>query len=358
MLRSLKIENFRCFQTFELQQLGRLNLLVGTNNSGKTSILEAVQLLCSQNFSKVLQEMMIGRGEYNWLAGKGNNKELDIRHLFYGHEIKVGSEFSIFGSARNIDKKLVLYIVSSDQVYEYENTGSLTLAVHYFGSEDGWEDEAFYVPLSTHQSLSTNFREEESNPWGVKTQYVTTSSLTNEDMMELFDQIVLMPEEDMIIESLQIIEPRVERIASVGSGKSLLPLDLPGGLIIRLASSNQRIPLGNMGDGMRRILGLTLAIVNARDGVLLVDEIDAGLHYSAMSDMWKLIWETAKRLNVQVFATTHNSDCWTSLAAIANTENPSEEGITIQRIEKDKPSSIVFTERQVVIAAERGIEVR
>jgi AAA15 family ATPase/GTPase len=89
-----------------------------------------------------------------------------------------------------------------------------------------------------------------------------------------------------------------------------------------------------------------------------VDEIDTGLHFSAMSSMWKLIWETAKRLNVQVFATTHSIDCLTSLSAIASTENPSEEGITIQRIEKDKPTSVVFTERQVVIAAEQGIEVR
>lgn len=58
------------------------------------------------------------------------------------------------------------------------------------------------------------------------------------------------------------------------------------------------------------MLGLALAIVNARNGFLLVDEIDTGLHFSAMYDMWKLIWKTAKRLNVQVFATTHNSDCF------------------------------------------------
>jgi predicted ATP-dependent endonuclease of OLD family len=77
-----------------------------------------------------------------------------------------------------------------------------------------------------------------------------------------------------------------------------------------------------------------------------------------MSDMWKMLWETAKRLNVQIFATTHSNDCWTSLADIANAENPSEDGITIHRIEKGKPNSIVFTERQIAIAAERNIEVR
>lgn len=64
MLRSLKIENFRCFQSFELQQLGRLNLLVGMNNSGKTSILEAIQLLVSQSNLKKLANGMINRGEY------------------------------------------------------------------------------------------------------------------------------------------------------------------------------------------------------------------------------------------------------------------------------------------------------
>ncbi|MFM6100144.1 MAG: AAA family ATPase, partial [Dolichospermum sp.] len=66
MLKSIKIENFRCFKSFELQQLGRINLLVGENNSGKTSILEAIQLLCSRTNLEPLGEIMINRGEYFW----------------------------------------------------------------------------------------------------------------------------------------------------------------------------------------------------------------------------------------------------------------------------------------------------
>jgi predicted ATPase len=68
MLKTLRIENFRCFQTFELQQLGQLNLLVGMNNSGKTSILEAIQLLTAQLNLEALREVMLGRGEYIWLS--------------------------------------------------------------------------------------------------------------------------------------------------------------------------------------------------------------------------------------------------------------------------------------------------
>ncbi|MBR8836809.1 MAG: AAA family ATPase [Stigonema ocellatum SAG 48.90 = DSM 106950] len=86
MLRTLRIENFRCFQAFELQQLGKLNLLVGTNNSGKTSILEAVQLLNSQSNLESLREVMIGRGEYILNDEGAGGSELDVRHLFYGHE--------------------------------------------------------------------------------------------------------------------------------------------------------------------------------------------------------------------------------------------------------------------------------
>jgi len=191
---------------------------------------------------------------------------------------------------------------------------------------------------------------------GLKTQFITSSSLTPEEMINLFNKVVLTDEEDFVIEALQSIEPKIARIAP-GEIKFREPSSRIG-FKVRLSDSDQPIPIGSMGDGIWRILGLALAVVNARNGVLLVDEIDTGLHFSVMSDMWRLIWKTATRLNVQVFATTHNSDCWTSLDAIASIENPSPEGITIQRIEKGKSSSIVFTERQVVIAAEQGIEVR
>ena len=77
-----------------------------------------------------------------------------------------------------------------------------------------------------------------------------------------------------------------------------------------------------------------------------------------MLDMWTIICQVAKKLNVQVFATTHNSDCWKSLAAVANSEKSLENGITIQRIEKGKPTSVIFDEEEMMIAAERDIEVR
>lgn len=363
MLKSLRIENFRCFQTFELQQLGRLNLLVGTNNSGKTSILEAVQLLASQSSLDVLRDVMHIRGEYILNDERNDRQELDIRHLFYGHEIDEGSRFSItgtsdIGASNNRGEGIVVSVEHTGQLNLFEDLRELVLVVEWLGDEG----ESIKLPLSLKEGLPLDYvrrirRDLRNSTERTRTQFVTSSSLTVERMIELFDQVVLTPEENLVIQALQTIEPTIERIASVGSNKHRY-IGSRNGFIVRFSGGDHRVPIGSMGDGVWRILGLTLAIVNARNGVLLVDEIDTGFHFSTMSDMWKLIWETAKQLNVQVFATTHNSDCWTSLAAIANAESPSEQGITIQRIERNKPNSIVFTERQVVIAAERGIEVR
>jgi AAA15 family ATPase/GTPase len=177
--------------------------------------------------------------------------------------------------------------------------------------------------------------------------FLTSSSLTIKKMIELFEQIVLTPEEDLVIEALQIIEPTLKRIAVFRDN-----------FVVLLSNNTERIPLGNMGDGIQKILGLALALVNSKDGILLVDEIDTGLHFMTISKMWKLVWETAKKLNVQVFATTHNSDCWTGLTELIDPDNEREDGITLHRIEKDKPHSILLGESEIAIAVERGIEVR
>jgi predicted ATP-dependent endonuclease of OLD family len=64
-----------------------------------------------------------------------------------------------------------------------------------------------------------------------------------------------------------------------------------------------------MGDGMRRILGIASSAVTAENSILLVDEIDTGLHYQTQTNLWRLIVDISQRLNVQVFATTHSWDC-------------------------------------------------
>ncbi|MFN6530864.1 AAA family ATPase [Nostoc sp. ChiSLP03a] len=378
MLKTIKIENFRSFQSFELQQLGRVNLLVGKNNIGKTSILEAIQLLCSRNNLDPLRKTMTNRSEYFFDDERSERRlssaqDLDVRHLFYGHEIELGSKFSITGTNGNIQEELVVSI----EKRKISSTEQLSLFPEFLYDEVsdalreldfsinwiyGQEEKPWRLPLSANGGLPIEDYPRQLRRYTKnsvpKIQFITSSSLETEKMIELFDQIVLTPEEKLVEQALHRIDSKIQRIAPVSSRKSRYSLDSRGGFFVLLSDSNQRVPIGSMGDGIWRILGLALATVCAKDGYLFVDEIDTGLHFTAMSDMWKLIWETAKRLNVQVFATTHNSDCWTSLATIAEQEDANEDGIRIHRIEKGKETSVVFTEPQIVIAAEREIEVR
>lgn len=355
MLKSLKIENFRCFPFFEMQQLGRLNLIVGTNNSGKTSILEALRLLLNTPFNfdfEVLAEIITDRSEYV-INDEDQDRNLVVHHLFYNHYVDIDSKFAISGKSFD-DKQLELIVSIKNKKIDVDQE-SLCLCVKRLISSMVVEtpfklSSEGILSLKILRSATNNLSHSKSS-----IQFVNSSSLTTEEALNLFEDTVLTPEEDLVIQALQIIEPRIKRIAPL-IGKNGYK-GSRGSFVVQ-TTENQRIPIGSMGDGMWRILGLALAIVNAKDGVLLVDEIDTGLHFTVMSDMWKMLWETAKRLNVQIFATTHSNDCWKSLADIANAENPSEDGITIHRVEKGKTHSIVFTEDEIAIAAEEGIEVR
>lgn len=381
MLKSIKIENFRGFQSFELQQLGRVNLLVGKNNSGKTSILEAIQLLCSRTNLEPMGEAMMNRGEYFWNNFQRAERELDICHLYCGHEIQPNSKFSVSG-INDHAKEEILFTIGTRKIYpddlnqelnredsnldneSYLEVQGLSLKVHWTHGKD--IEQIITFPLSDSNGIPLTYIRRSSRDThnsAPRSILITSSSLTTAKMTELFEEVVLTSEEKLLEEALQTVDSRIERIASVNVQK-VSPLrlrsdfDSRSGFVVRLSDTEQRIPIGSMGDGIWRILGLALATVCAKDGYLFVDEIDTGLHFTAMSDMWRMIWETAKRLNVQVFATTHNSDCWMSLASIAQRDDATEDGIRIHRIEQGKDKSIVFTEPQIVIAADREIEVR
>ena len=89
---------------------------------------------------------------------------------------------------------------------------------------------------------------------------------------------------------------------------------------------------------------------------MLVDEIDTGLHYTVMSQMWKLIFNAAREFDVQVFATTHSYDCIYSLAQICS--GSPHDHVTVQRIDPGKTKATPYDEDELTVAASREIEVR
>jgi AAA15 family ATPase/GTPase len=128
--------------------------------------------------------------------------------------------------------------------------------------------------------------------------------------------------------------------------------------IVRIAGMNEPIPLRSLGDGMQRMLGIALALVNAKDGVLLVDEVENGLHYTILPQLWRLIFETARRLNVQVFATSHSWECIQAFQQAAE-EDTESEGLLIRlQLKGEEIVAVVVDEEHLGIATSERIEVR
>lgn len=367
MIKNLQISNFRGFRYLRAEELGRVNLLVGTNNSGKTSVLEAIELLASNGDPGTIIGSLERRSEIREpRSGTSDSRRTaTIAHLFTGHRLDLGSEILIEGERRaGAEQSLRLTVEAQpeedadvEQVDlfkdEEANDGPLRLRIRNSNTS------AKSVPL-VDGGIDIRYRRRwdlPSKEGSISPIFIPTTALSSREVKQLFDQTVLTPEEDLVIEALRSIEPTVQRLASVSSARTPYRSADRSGIVAKLENVDERIPIGSLGEGMWRLLSLALALVEAEGSTLLVDEIDTGFHFTVMERMWKLVYETAERLDVQVFATSHSSDCWMSLAGLAQSLGE-EASVSIHRVEKNEKSTVVFTPQEMAVAAERGIEVR
>jgi hypothetical protein len=347
VLRRLKIENFRALRHFGMSGLGRVNLLVGTNNCGKTSVLEAIHILTEEG-PEPLWASLGRRGEY---ADGVRALEGDVAHLVHGRVLQPGVAFSIEGANATNRRNLVAALVASrdeihsDLIDEDLDSESQTL-FELRWQRDGADSNVVSFPLSRRKTIPFRVRGRAGESEPTPVNFITTDGLSRDEVVDLFSETALTSDEDTVLEALRTIEPTIERIASIVGRHGRSSTETRGGLAAMVGG--QRIPIGSMGDGIWHLLGISLALVRARGGILLVDEIDTGLHYTGLEKMWRLVFETAKRLDTQVFATTHSRDCYEALAAVTQADR---DEISLQRIEHGKPEAVAFSEAEIQQAA-------
>ena len=119
------------------------------------------------------------------------------------------------------------------------------------------------------------------------------------------------------------------------------------------------LPIVYLGDGIRRMVGILIRVINSSDGVLFIDEIESGFHYSYYEDMWTSLSDLATKTNTQIFATTHSDDC---LKAAYTTFRDSENRLNfmLHRLTKsaDQVKVKTFSGDQLEKAMEFGFELR
>jgi len=352
MYNTIKIENYRVFQNLEIAELGQVNLFVGRNNAGKTAILEAVELLTTDDMlpSALFESMKRRQEEY--FSPEIDETLIEINHLFTGHYIDTNSQFQISGKYNNQHRYLEVRIVEETdllgQVLAIKISGTglqepMVILFHDLNNIAGRRSFTRRAVVS-----STNF----------PVRFLSTAGADDVLLRSLWDSIMATPEEEKVYEALYPILPTLERIVfTVSEQTRFSNRNTTAGVFVKLKGMN-RVPLGSMGEGTSRLLGLAIYLVKSAGGYLLIDEIDTGLHYSVMEDLWRFIIQTAKQLNVQVFATTHNGDCVRALAWLQEEQPELAKESVLYRIEPNMKKAIRYSAEELEIAARHHIEVR
>ena len=203
MIRSITIRRFRGFREIKVEGLASINLLVGRNNSGKTTLLEAIHLLSAQGDVSTLWNAMSRRGERfgesRDSSARTASPEIDVCHLFHGHRLEVGISFDIDAQTDDGTKQISYQIGDFPQqqtlpfTEETESTSGV-LALEVDG--DSLPQPA-QLPLTVRGGLTLDSIRRQSAR-SVKTEdrspvnFIGTESLNPDDLGILWREIALL----------------------------------------------------------------------------------------------------------------------------------------------------------------------
>ena len=373
MLRNLKLEKYRSFDEYQLSDLSRVNLLVGKNDCGKTSILEAIHFLVSRGDPEVLARCADRRGEGIDVAPRSGAPSLaevgsrlrqtgpSVARFFRGHRFGPGEAFRIAGEGCGHVLVHVELHDESPALAAGVDPPALELLI-----QNGTPDAAFVIPVTENGHMVNYRRQRFRGPWfdnaspPPSVHFITLESLDGEALREAWDTALKEARETEAIEAVRLLHEDLESIVVLtsdasrsGSGRAGVLLGFGGA-----DRRRERVPLGSHGDGMHRLLALSLALIQAADGFLLIDEIDTGLHWTVLEDMWRLVIETARKSSMQVFATTHSYDCIRGLSSLVESRPDLAGEVSIHKVERSLPRAVSFDAEDISAIVDHNIEVR
>jgi AAA domain, putative AbiEii toxin, Type IV TA system/AAA ATPase domain len=357
MYSRISIRNFRGIDSLDASGFRRINLILGHNNSGKTTFLEGIFLLSGA--TNVLYPATLGQLRGQRLTS--TYPDPIWRALFYNSDpersVEIEGQWAVETDVRRLEIRALgisNYVEPLETGWEGKSdTPAVTqdrvitwLQLRYTGPEGGE-----ITVGSTVDPYSGKIQVDNMAPWAsIPSRFLPARSYASpERIARDFSSLVKSKQDSDVMDALRIIEPKVRRIEVLAepSGPSIY-LDL--GL-------NALTPLNVCGEGMVRLFSTILELIGARDGVLLIDEIDSGLHYSVMPRLWKLLGALVEKYNVQVFGTTHNDDIIRSaLEAFADDEGM----LGLFRVDKraDRHAMVAYSEEAMKGVLEAHFEVR
>jgi len=348
---SINITNFRSIEDLSIENLKRINLFSGRNNCGKTTILEALMQIAGMSNPHIPVSI-------NNLRNLVLASDDGFRSLF--HNLDLNQKPRINAILDGIKRSLILspqYAAQNSVITNSEKDN--VLARNQTMSNDSERSDVCGLLLefsegeniesfSTEISISQNTIRY-SNQYKEKLRCVFHNS--QEYNMTMLPQRIenLLVDKQMngIIEALKEIDPKITDIRIGAAGLVYVDIGL-----------QKLLPINIMGDGIRRILSILAIVYEARNGVLLIDEIENGMHYSTLTILWKALLKALEIYNVQLFVSTHSYECIAALTSLFDTIE--KDTVHLYRIEKNANKHRAFEYEPEIINAgiDNHIEMR
>ena len=371
-LPDLAIGGFRGIDELSIPRLGRVTLLAGKNGVGKTTVLDAVRVYVSRSAYRVLSELLRGREEVSVAVDEDGDPVLepDWSALFYGRD--VSHDTCIVVNAGNEELRIEKSYVSLEEAshisqlrFDFATDERIRVLRVTFRGENRIlpclvEPDAASVGAGRDRirwSMRHRAAYDEPRP-GINFESLGPGLLTNAALARFWDAVALTGDEDQAVRALRIaLGESVDRVAVVGDDTTARRRGARR-VVVRLQGLDRPVPLKSLGDGALRLFGVALALANSKNGFLLMDEAENGIHHSVQRDLWHMVLRTARENNVQVLATTHSWDCVRGFAEAA-AEIEDAEGVLV-RLDRvgEGLRAVEYSEGDLKIAAEQGIEVR
>lgn len=369
-IEKIEIDGFRALSKLNINSLGSVNLITGKNNSGKSSLLEAIRILSSGGALKTFYDILSTREELG--DGAEYEKSYDpgdlvpFCSLFNGFPDLASSQNGFSIKAEGALPAALSSIDVGINWYSRKTDPDRTTFRYEIASGDWLDEEVFpalsmdiggkkrIVPLDRFNRRSYASRSDVDGT-SVPCIYLDPFSSRSTSQMDVWwDAVALTDAEPEIVKALQLVSDDIQAVTMIASDNRS---SRPRTAVAKSARFRSRVPLKTFGDGLNRVFGIILSLCNARNGVLLIDEIENGLHYSVQTAVWRTLFRLARDMNVQVFATSHSWDCVRAFQEAA-AESP-ETGVLVRLTSQGNTViPTLFTEKELQIVTRDQIEVR
>lgn len=355
MIHSIDIKNFRCFDKLSLSGLGRINVVVGENASGKTALLEAIFL--SQMGSPdmpVRFRLWRGLGGGIRLGMSRSSYEAVWRDLFCRLDQTCAITITAEGTPEN--KRRV------EISYRPEDSISIRLSDNDSGPAS---DSAAIVPI-TFRVVDAHGKQHEFTPKitkdGLQAAGTVLPSLasfyssafmavtTPSEAASQFSELSKKGDDRKLTSLIRDVFPSIESISSEDAGGTWM---LHG----QVPSIREKLPIGLISSGVQKLISLLAGIVAQQHGIVLVDELDNGFHYTTLPKVWTVLERASGEFHVQLFVSTHSKEC---LQSLLPTIKGNEEHFRLIRLARTNGTSSarVFEGEGFEAALETDTEVR